>query len=176
MPRTAADINTTAKLVDVIAALRIDLETQRTKAVATEALIDKLTGYMNGAGRSADEDLKHTKRRRRAGRPPLDPSDKLRAKKREAMRRYRSRQKAQKPAPRKLRRKDAVQEHGEPKADKPGSPPAHEVCAICAGVRTSLAGHPSRNERPRGVGNRPMELLVRMRSEWSECKSAERSK
>jgi hypothetical protein len=75
MPRAAADITTTTRLVDVIDALRADLEDAPNKAVATEALIDKLTVYLNGV-EPADGDHKHAKRR--VGRPVSDSTDRLR--------------------------------------------------------------------------------------------------
>jgi hypothetical protein len=102
--------------VDMIAALRLDLEVHRHKVVAIEALIDKLTIYTDGG----DEPVVASISPRRRGRPPSDLSDKLRAKKRESMRVYRARQKATlpvtKPARKRRRKAKAATKAADPVA------------------------------------------------------------
>jgi hypothetical protein len=109
--RTAGAVGIELAVRHLVAALRGELEIYRAKAVAIEALLDKLVNY-NGSA----EPVAASVSRRRRGRPPSDNPKSV--KKRDAMRAYRARQKATppttKPARKRRRKTKAVARVADP--------------------------------------------------------------
>jgi hypothetical protein len=128
-----ASAGTSAAIGDTIAALRADLEVHRRKSHELDSLIARLVAYA-GTEESPLSSLAPARRRRAGGRPPIDPSDELRARKAKAMRlrRQRIRDEASAAAavapppakPQKRQRKKAVQEGQKAETTAADAPPA----------------------------------------------------